>query len=58
MWAGVDFPEGYVPIKGFGADAITGINLFNMLDISYTVRADFSTMTVVSKLSVGYAYRF
>jgi hypothetical protein len=58
MWAGVDFPEGYVPITGFGADAVTGFNLFNMIDISYTVRADFSTMTVVSKLSVGYAYRF
>jgi hypothetical protein len=58
MWAQADFPEGPVPITGFGADAITGVNLFNMLDISYTVRADFSTMTVVGKLSVGYSYRF
>ena len=35
---------------------VTGFNLFDMLDISYTIRTDFNLAN--SKLSVGYVYRF
>jgi hypothetical protein len=35
---------------------VTGFNLFEMLDISYTIRTDFNLVN--SKLSVGYVYRF
>ena len=38
------------------ASAIAGINLFNMIDISYTFRTNFSGM--MHKASVGYVYRF
>jgi len=35
---------------------VTGFNLFEMLDISYTIRTDFNLAN--GKLSVGYVYRF
>jgi len=35
---------------------ITGFNLFNMIDISYTLRTNFKSAN--SKLSFGYVYRF
>jgi len=35
---------------------VTGFNLFDMLDISYTIRTDFNLSN--GKLSVGYVYRF
>ena len=38
------------------ADFVTGINMGNMFDISYTLRTDFSL--VIHKLSVGFTYRF
>jgi len=54
------------PINIFALDLITGFNLWNFLDISYTFRvnADFSTVSLENKtgashkLSVGYTYRF
>jgi hypothetical protein len=54
--AGYNFPEGKVPVNSFGADLTTGFNLWNMLDVSYTLRTNFST--VGNKFSVGYTYRF
>ena len=41
----------------FGAaSALVGINLFNMLDISYTFKTNFSGM--MHKAALGYTYRF
>jgi len=57
------FPEGSYSDTIFAVDFITGVNLFNFLDISYTLRTDFG-MTggegagASSKISVGYVYRF
>jgi len=38
------------------ANIVTGFNLFDMIDVSYTIRTDFNMAD--SKLSVGYVYRF
>ena len=52
-----DFPEGELPMqKTFAMDAVAGVNLFDMLDISYTFRTSFSQVN--NKISVGYTYRF
>jgi len=40
----------------FAADMFAGFSLWNMLDISYTFRTNFSRTT--NKLSIGYIYRF
>jgi len=37
-------------------DITTGVNIGNMLDISYTYRTDFAS--AMNKVSVGYTYRF
>ena len=50
------FPAGEVSLNIFAADAIAGVTLFDMIDISYTFRSDFKNMT--NKVSVGYFYRF
>ena len=43
--------------ENFGAaSAVAGINLFSMIDISYTFRTNFSGM--MHKVAVGYTYRF
>jgi len=42
----------YIP----AADIIAGINLFNMLDISYTLQTNFKTAG--NRISLGYFYRF
>jgi len=39
-------------------DFITGVNIGNMLDISYTLRTDFSMPTPIHKISVGFTHRF
>ena len=41
---------------GFVIDIVAGINLFDMIDISYTLRTNFSSAN--NKLAVGYTYRF
>ena len=57
MWATYTFSvEGELPINTFAIDAVAGINLFDMLDISYTFRTDFKNAS--NKVSVGYTYRF
>jgi len=42
--------------RSFSMDFITGILLFDFLDISYTLRTNFEWAS--SKLSLGYSYRF
>jgi len=41
---------------GFFADFTTGINIGNVIDVSYTLRTDFSLFG--SKVSVGFTHRF
>ena len=57
MWANYKFDtEGELPINTFAIDVMAGVNLFDMLDISYTFRTDFGNSS--NKLSAGYTYRF
>ena len=42
--------------NSFAASFIAGVNVFNMIDISWTLKTDFSTIGY--KTSVGYTYRF
>jgi len=43
--------------KNFGAaSAVVGVNLFNMLDVSYTLKTNFSG--IMHKAAIGYTYRF
>ena len=51
-----DFPRGKVPVNIIAADIIAGVNIGNMIDISYTLRTDFGSVN--NKVSVGYTYRF
>jgi len=44
------------PIRIIAADGIIGANLMDMIDISYTLRTTFKTIS--NKFSVGYTYRF
>ena len=50
------FPEEKIPVNIFALDITAGINLWNMLDVSYTLRTDLKSAN--NKLSVGYTYRF
>ena len=57
MWANYKFsPQGELRENTFAIDAVAGINLFDMLDISYTFRTDFTNAS--NKVSAGYTYRF
>jgi hypothetical protein len=56
MRANFDFEGNEVPTGYFAADVVAGVNLWNMLDISYTLRTNFKRAG--SKVSVGYVYRF
>jgi len=56
MLAEYTFPEEKIPIQIFAFDVTAGINLWNMLDIAYTLRTDFKSAN--NKLMVGYTYRF
>ena len=51
-----DFSGKKVPLSIGAGDLIVGINLLNMIDISYTLRSDFATVS--NKVSVGWSYRF
>jgi hypothetical protein len=44
------------PVRIITADAIIGVNLFNFLDVSYTLRTTFKAVT--NKFSAGFTYRF
>ena len=56
MIAKYSFPSADLFENSFAMDAIAGVNLFNMLDVSYTLRTNFKN--TMSKLAVGYTYRF
>ena len=48
--------EGKLAKNGMAADIIAGVNLFDMVNLSYTFRTNFDG--VDNKISVGYVYRF
>ena len=50
------FPEEKIPVNIPAYDLTAGINLFNMIKISYTVRTNF--ISASNKLSIGFFYRF
>ena len=56
MIAKYTFSDGVVDVGIFALDLTTGVNLFRWLDISYTLRTNFTGAS--NKLSVGYTYRF
>ena len=57
MFANYTFdPEGPVWETTFAVNFITGFNILDMFDISYTLRTNFKSVS--SKLSLGYVYRF
>ena len=56
MWADYKFSDVDAPLNTFAMDAVAGINLFDMLNISYTLRTNFKAVS--NKVSVGYTYRF
>ena len=57
VWMNYKFDiEGKNSLGTFAGDAIAGINLFDMMDISYTFRTSFKKIS--GKVSVGYTYRF
>jgi hypothetical protein len=51
-----DFDGDKVSLSIFAGDFVTGINIMNVFDISYTLRTDFGTVS--NKVSLGYTYRF
>jgi hypothetical protein len=50
------FPEEKMPVNILALDVTTGIILWNMLDISYTLRTNLKSAN--NKMSIGYTYRF
>jgi len=50
------FPEGDIPVNIFAVDATTGMNIGNILDLSYTVRSNFKSVN--HKVAIGYTHRF
>ncbi|MCL2879883.1 MAG: CsgG/HfaB family protein [Treponema sp.] len=56
MLARYRYPTGDVPANIFAMDFITGFNIGNLIDISYTLRTNFSRAS--PKISVGYSCRF
>ena len=51
-----NYPTGKVHRDSFIFDLVTGFNIINILDVSYTLRTNF--VRVSNKISVGYIYRF
>ena len=52
-----DSRNGEIPAQtSFALSTIAGVNLFDMVDISYTFRTDFDNAN--NKVAVGYVYRF
>jgi hypothetical protein len=50
------FAYGEAGMNVFGANFTAGINLWDMFNVSYTIRTDFSSAS--NKLAVGYVFRF
>jgi hypothetical protein len=56
MFANYTFPEGKIADNTFAVDLIAGVILWDMLNISYTFRTNFSSAG--NKVAVGYVKRF
>ena len=56
LMAEYGFPQGDLSEKQFCTEFIAGFNLFDFLDISYTLRTTFKNAS--NKVSLGYFYRF
>jgi TolB-like protein len=56
MFGEYAFSSGKISLNIFAVDFITGFNMGNIIDLSYTVRTNFSSIS--HKLSMGYTYRF
>jgi len=56
MFANYTFPEGKVADNTFAVDICTGFILWDMLNVSYTFRTNFSSAG--NKIAVGYVKRF
>ena len=56
MAASYKFSEGNVPSNHFAVDLMTGFNIGNVVDISYTLRTGFRGVN--HKIAAGYTYRF
>jgi hypothetical protein len=56
MIARYKFPEGLVKLDIFALDVTAGVTIANAVDVSYTFRTDFRTIS--NKVAVGYVYRF
>ena len=56
------FPEEKIPLNIFAFDAIMGVNIWDMLNISYTLRTGLKTInnqiSLNNKVTIGYTYRF
>jgi len=58
MTANYNFPNGALRKNSFAFDAIAGMNLFDIIDISYTLRTNINNVNVIGKISMGFMYRF
>jgi len=56
MYSKYTFPDENIPMDIFTGNFTTGFNIGNFLDISYTLRTNFSLVN--NKISVGFVYRF
>jgi TolB-like protein len=56
MFSEYAFSDGTVSIQTFALDVVTGFNIGNVFDISYTLRTNFSGVS--NKVSAGVVYRF
>ena len=52
------FADGDIQNNIFAINATAGFNLFDFLDISYTIRVKPDFESASNKLSIGYVYRF
>ena len=52
----ISTPSESEPIRIIAADFTAGVNILDFLDISYTLRTTFKSVT--NKFSIGYVYRF
>jgi len=50
------FQEGAMDLKFWAADFSAGINLFDLLNLSYTIKTDFNSVS--NKVAIGYVFRF
>ena len=56
MFGEYAFAWGKTPLSVFAADLIVGLNVAGFVDMSYTIRTNFVSLS--HKLSIGYTYRF